>query len=246
MLNKSFITNAISVLLLAIGLYLTFLFKDDSTHMFYLLGKYITSAGIFALSGAITNWLAVFMLFERIPFLYGSGVIPNNFIAFKSAIREMMLNNFFSEKNFDLAVHNMSKELIDVDKIISQIDENDIFDAVAESVQSSPLGSMLNMFGGAAILEKLRDPFNQRMREKITMMAQDIDFHQAIDTHMSYESMRGTIETMIDKRLDELTETHVKEIISEMIRTHLGWLVVWGGCFGALIGILYELAKILL
>jgi hypothetical protein len=28
----------------------------------------------------------------------------------------------------------------------------------------------------------------------------------------------------------------VKTIIQDMIRRHLGWLVVWGGFFGALIG----------
>jgi hypothetical protein len=29
----------------------------------------------------------------------------------------------------------------------------------------------------------------------------------------------------------------VKDIIQEMIRSHLGWLVVWGGVFGALMGL---------
>jgi hypothetical protein len=29
----------------------------------------------------------------------------------------------------------------------------------------------------------------------------------------------------------------VKEIMQQMIRDHLGWLVVWGGVFGGLIGL---------
>ncbi len=29
----------------------------------------------------------------------------------------------------------------------------------------------------------------------------------------------------------------VKTIIEDMIRKHLGWLVVWGGVFGGLIGV---------
>ena len=29
----------------------------------------------------------------------------------------------------------------------------------------------------------------------------------------------------------------VKEIIQKMIKEHLGWLVVWGGVFGAVIGL---------
>ena len=31
---------------------------------------------------------------------------------------------------------------------------------------------------------------------------------------------------------------NVKHIIQDMIRKHLGWLVVWGGVFGGLIGLL--------
>ena len=42
----------------------------------------IKSIGFFALSGAITNWLAIHMLFEKVPILYGSGVIPNRFDEF--------------------------------------------------------------------------------------------------------------------------------------------------------------------
>jgi len=41
---------------------------------------------------------------------------------------------------------------------------------------------------------------------------------------------------MVNARLNELSPQHVKEIIEDMIRKHLGWLVVWGGVFGALIG----------
>jgi Na+/H+ antiporter NhaD/arsenite permease-like protein len=30
----------------------------------------------------------------------------------------------------------------------------------------------------------------------------------------------------------------VKDIIQQMIKKHLGWLVVWGGVFGGLIGLI--------
>jgi predicted alpha/beta superfamily hydrolase len=34
----------------------------------------------------------------------------------------------------------------------------------------------------------------------------------------------------------------VKELVEEMIRTHLGWLIVWGNLFGGLIGLICQLA----
>ena len=83
-LNKSFITNLVAIILIA----LSFVESEFST--------IILLAGLFALSGAITNQLAIHMLFEKVPFLYGSGVIPNRFEAFKSAIKNLMMSEFFT------------------------------------------------------------------------------------------------------------------------------------------------------
>jgi len=46
----------------------------------------IRNVGLFAFSGAVTNWLAVHMLFEKVPLLYGSGVIPARFEELKSGL----------------------------------------------------------------------------------------------------------------------------------------------------------------
>jgi len=82
MFNKSFITNFIALLISIVGL--------------ILANSQIQSIGFYALSGAITNWLAIIMLFDKIPFLYGSGVTPRQFESFKKAIKEMLLNQFFA------------------------------------------------------------------------------------------------------------------------------------------------------
>ena len=49
-------------------------------------------------------------------------------------------------------------------------------------------------------------------------------------------SLLSQVEQIVDQRLNELTPVQVKNIIQEMIRKHLGWLVVWGGVVGGLIG----------
>ena len=49
-------------------------------------------------------------------------------------------------------------------------------------------------------------------------------------------SLLNQVEQIIDQRLDELTPEQVKNIIQDMIRKHLGWLVVWGGAVGGFIG----------
>lgn len=48
--------------------------------------KYILSGGLFSFAGGMTNWLAVKMLFDRIPGLIGSGVIPNRFREIRQSV----------------------------------------------------------------------------------------------------------------------------------------------------------------
>ena len=52
--------------------------------------------GIFAFSGSITNWIAIHMLFEKVPFLYGSGVILDRFEDIKIGIRNLIIEELFS------------------------------------------------------------------------------------------------------------------------------------------------------
>jgi len=80
LLNKSFMTNFIAVVIIIIG-------SASSI-------QFIKSIGFFALSGAITNWLAIYMLFEKVPYLYGSGVIPARFEEFKLSIKQLMMEQF--------------------------------------------------------------------------------------------------------------------------------------------------------
>ena len=61
-------------------------------------GDIILQVGLFALSGALTNWLAVHMLFERVPGLYGSGVIPLHFNEFKQGILTLVRDHMFKRE----------------------------------------------------------------------------------------------------------------------------------------------------
>ena len=70
--NKVFVTNLLASSLVFIGFFL----EGD-------IKSVVLDAGFFALSGSITNWLAIYMLFDRVPGFYGSGVIPLRFEEFK-------------------------------------------------------------------------------------------------------------------------------------------------------------------
>ncbi len=229
-ITKSFMTDILSVALVGIAYFI----PEPYAHWALL-------AGLFALSGAITNQIAIHMLFEKVPLFYGSGVIELQFEAFKTSIKNLMMEQFFTKTQLD-AFFAQEEQKLDLTPIIAEVDFSPAFDALTKTVMESSFGGMLGMFGGASALEGLRAPFSEKLKHSITEIAQSDVFQQKIASNIQKSSlsgdMLGSIETMIDARLDELTPKMVKEIVQNFIQEHLGWLVVWGGVFGGIIGLL--------
>lgn len=229
-MNKSLLTNLISAAICVTG----FLLPEHPAKPF------VVSAGLFSLSGAITNWLAVHMLFEKVPGLYGSGVIVDRFQEFKQGIHGLVMENFFTEENFkqfaDAALHqSISSETID-----SIVDMDQVFDGFLDVIAKSKFGSMLAMVGGLKALEPLRAPFKIEFEARLTKIIEELDLTQS---DMQFEKFRPTVENLVKGKLDQLEPEEVKTILEKIIREHLGWLVVWGGVFGGLIGLLAALAQ---
>ena len=93
------------------------------------------------------------------------------------------------------------------------------------------MGGMLAMLGGRKTLEPLKEPITLKLQEIIWEMKESKTGDKNLAT-----SLLSQVEQIVDQRLDELTPVQVKNIIQEMIRQHLGWLVVWGGVVGGFIG----------
>ncbi|EHD2239957.1 TPA: DUF445 family protein [Vibrio vulnificus] len=229
-MNKSLLTNVIALAALAAG----FALKND----------YLLYAGLFAFSGAITNWLAIHMLFEKVPGLYGSGVIPARFEEFKAAIKNLMMEQFFTSENIDKF---LSKEMaggknFNLEPIIAKVDFNPTFDSLVDVIAQSQFGGMLAMFGGTEALIPLKQPFVEKMQQAMVDLSHSDTIKQALKEELEapamMEEIQQNIENIIDQRLNELTPKLVKEMVQKMIKQHLGWLVVWGGVFGGLIGVI--------
>lgn len=227
-MNKSIVTNGLAILVIVLGI--------------QLQQAVVLSIGLFALSGAITNWLAIYMLFEKVPGLYGSGVIPARFEDFKLGIKKLMMTQFFTAENIDrfLKGSEGSNDL-HLAPVIEKVDLSPSFDSLVEVIMASSFGSMLGMFGGVEALTPLREPFIEKMKESLIEMTHEEEFQQLLRDELEQpdvmSEIKQHIEAIVEKRLNELTPQLVKEIIQEMIKKHLGWLVVWGGVFGGLIGL---------
>ena len=233
-MNKSDITNIITVLIMAYGLSI----ESDTIFM----------VGLFALSGAVTNTLAIHMLFEKVPYLYGSGVIESKFTQFKASIHNLMMTQFFTKEHltkfFETEVNSV-KNTVDFEKVLNKTDFTPAYDSLKEAVMQSSFGGMLGMFGGEAALEPLKEPFVKKLQASIITITASDSFQEILGEALKSEDLSADVHEKLSKivnsRLEELTPKMVKEIVQEMIKEHLGWLVIWGAVFGGLIGLVSTL-----
>lgn len=228
-MNKSDITNILTVLIMAYG------YSNGNDTIFIV--------GLFALSGAITNTLAIHMLFEKVPYLYGSGVIEKNFTKFKSSIHNLLMNQFFTKENlsrFFQEEMTSAKNTIDFEKILAKTDFTPAYNSLKESVMESSFGGMLGMFGGEAALEPLKEPFTNKLQTSIIDITKSESFQEVLEEALKSddlsEDIYNKLSSIVNKRLEELTPVMVKEMVQNIIKEHLGWLVIWGAVFGGLIG----------
>jgi uncharacterized membrane protein YheB (UPF0754 family) len=231
--NKSFITNSIAAILTLVGYF------SGYTILF--------TVGLFALSGAITNWLAIHMLFEKVPLLYGSGVIPARFEEFKLAIRHLMMEQFFTEQNIDRFLSDSSGKAstVNLAPVIEKVDLTPAFNHLVTVIEQSSFGPMLAMVGGSDAIQPMKSPFIEKMKLSIQEITQSEHFNTLLREELEQpdviSGMRNKVSDIIEKRLNELTPALVKDIVQTMIKKHLGWLVVWGGIFGGSIGLIAAL-----
>ncbi|MGD9601222.1 MAG: DUF445 domain-containing protein [Gammaproteobacteria bacterium] len=220
-MNMSSATNLLSLVVTVLGYWMP-----------GAAGDLVFSIGIFALSGAVTNWLAIHMLFERVPGLYGSGVIPLRFEEFKRGIKHLIVQEFFTREHIERFFQGNGAA--SAEGISANIDFDRVFEHLTDAIAESPMGGMLNMLGGRKALEPLKEPVIAKLQGVIAELAGQAGTGEQGAGFV--DALVAQVEQIIDRRLAELTPAKVKEIVESMIRQHLGWLVVWGGVFGGLIG----------
>jgi len=85
-MNKSVLSNVIAASIVGAGVVSTGPIKEV-----------LLAVGLFSLAGGVTNWLAIHMLFERVPGLYGSGVVVARFEEFKDGIHDLVMQQFLAK-----------------------------------------------------------------------------------------------------------------------------------------------------
>ncbi len=225
-MNKSFLTNLISI-----GIIFFSFISPIYSNVFL-------NVGIFAFSGSLTNWLAIHMLFEKVPMFYGSGVIPKQFNEIKSAIKKLILEEFFFKENIQNFLS--TNQNLNFDSVFNEEQKDRVFTKLVQAIEESSLGGMLSMVGGKNALNPLKEP----MILKISEFLNDFQSNEFSIDDNTVDNIKIKIEEIVNKRLNQLSPMDVKNIIEDMIKNHLGWLVVWGGLIGGLIGFAFSLLSL--
>ena len=130
---------------------------------------------------------------------------------------------------------------LDLEPVVDALDYDRLFEALVQSIQESKGGAMLRVVGGERALNPIKEPFGRKIREVLRSVVQSESFQDALQQQIASgrigRDLRDKIEGVVTARLNELTPEMVKEMMANMIRHHLGWLVVWGGIFGGFIGL---------
>ena len=134
-MNKSVLTNVIAASIVGAGVVSIGPIKEV-----------LLAVGLFSLAGGVTNWLAIHMLFERVPGLYGSGVVVARFEEFKDGIHDLVMQQFFSQDNLDRFFADMVTEdehhTLDFTQVIDETDLTPAFNGLVETIINSSFGGM--------------------------------------------------------------------------------------------------------
>ena len=236
--TKGKISNGCSLLVLLSGLGLSA--APGAPAWLAAAAPWALAAGLFGFAGGITNWLAVKMLFDRVPGLYGSGVIPARFREIRSTIKTLIMTHFFDEAYLRRFFEEQGSgggapRLAEEMRALLDSEEADqAIEAEVEGLKQGPMGMMIRMAGPdvvrilaqqfvGALIDRLAPLVEERLRE---------------DPSAAIPALRAQVDRLLEAKLEELTPAVVKEMMEHVMRRHLGWLIVWGNVFGGLIGLL--------
>ncbi len=213
------------------------------------------------------GWAAVATFGWR-ALLVGSGVIPARFREIRTKIRQLIMTHFFEpgsleqyfrehRADFDprryLRGRSDGLGLIpslledNWDKIASAQMLEPILDRQIQKLVDSPMGGVLVMMGienvKPAVAQFVAGLLGQVKENAIQAVGGlDVDFTSYLDEHRMALDVCRHVEGLLESKLQQLDAQRVKRLLEEVIRRHLGWLVLWGNVFGGLLGLVSHVA----
>ena len=151
------------------------------------------------------------MLFEKIPLLYGSGVILDKFEDIKLGIKNLILQELFTETQINNFL--LDNKVSTSETIINKIDFDKVFIGLVEAIEGSQLGGMLAMVGGRKALDPLKKPFTKKLK---IIIEDFVNENTASDNNSeTTSSLLLKIENILDARLADFPQKILKSLFKK-------------------------------
>jgi uncharacterized membrane protein YheB (UPF0754 family) len=237
-ISNSTISNSLSFLIMLSGLILYSSIDSGAS-------KYILSFGLFSFSGGITNWLAVKMLFDKIPFLYGSGIIPGRFKEIRKSMKDTIMTFFFDIDYMNDYLNDKSTSIKKVaqDKIKQVLNDKEFDNKIVE-VLKELTSDNTNIYSGMILMFTNNGTDYNSILNIIKPLMKDFFLNFINNTghseFINIITIRSELDKLLDHKMEFITAGIVKVMIENVIRDHLTWLIIWGNIFGGVIGLITQ------
>lgn len=209
----------------------------------------LTAAGLFGLTGGVTNWLGIKLIFNRIPGLFFSGAISKHFVTAKKLMASFILDAFFSPSQVKKYVNDKTRNYLTAEQIDYQLERllnsssvEEIINDQLDILMGTQEGMRLQMLGVTkAKLFPLVKPHLLNLKPCIVpLLLSSVESLELLNA----DHLREQIVDLILTRTHELSAQQVRLLVKDVIYLHLSWIVFWGSVLGAIVGCAAELASI--
>lgn len=244
--DKGNITLFVTLLAIGIGSCVLFTVGRENKIARHI-GRYLLSIGLFAFAGGITNWIAIKMLFHKIPFVYGSGVLRRRYKVIRQAMKQMILATFFQPEFLTSYIPQKIREAAAKGDIEHRIHVfltsgtgQRIIDEKIDGLSTTPEGQLVQ---SANINIETFKPLIKPVI--ISFLA---DLGPSVLEHMiepqngalNLDKLRGQLDSYMTERMLEVSPEMIQNIMYTVVLQYFGWLVVWGCLFGSVMGAVCE------
>ncbi|XP_063692530.1 uncharacterized protein LOC134824551 isoform X2 [Bolinopsis microptera] len=248
--DKGHIALTFSILVVCAGSVSMFAVSSDNKHS-QSAGKYLLSIGLFAFSGGFTNWIAIQMLFYKIPLIYGSGVLRRRYKAIRCAMKDMILGTFFQPEFLNKYIPQKLREAAaeaDVENKINLFLNTEtgqkIIEDKIDQISASPEGQLVES------MDINVGTFKPLIKPVIVSFLSDLGpsvLNHLIEPDngaLNLDKLRDELNRYMCERMLEVTPQMIQDIMYTVVLQYLGWLIVWGCVFGGVMGVICQAIKL--
>lgn len=251
--NKANVSNFATFLVMVTGVTLTLIFEHQAVDPEAMsvkinIAKLVRAFGLFGFSGGMTNWLAIRMMFDKIPFLIGSGILLKHFIEIRENVKKTTMETYFDAGHITSYVQQKTEMILSalqleesIRDIIRSPEVQQLIEDKIDDMYETPEGMVLGMMVNKEKMKTSIMPSIENIGGDIVpLVSQMIRSSE----HLTEENLREKIDEMITSKLVEMSPEFVIGVVKDMVETELGWVIIWGNIFGGMLGIILEIATL--